>query len=87
MDAKFTSEINVRNVSCKKDPAAHVEEMHDVATKENYQKFCIYTNISACEKFINKDGYLYQDIQSVGKALLHLSRIWVECLVDNASFK
>ena len=28
------------------DPDAHVEEMHDVTTKENYQNVCICTDIS-----------------------------------------
>ena len=43
MEAIFTSEINVRNVSCKKDPAAHVEEMHDVTTKKKITKKSVFT--------------------------------------------
>ena len=71
----------------KKDPDAHVEYMHDVTTKENYQNVCICTDMCVCDKFLIKDGYLYQGITSVGKAVVHLSRIWIKCLVDNASFK
>ena len=37
----------------KKDPDSHVEEMHDIAKKENYQNFCICIDITVCE-----DGYL-----------------------------
>ena len=74
-------------ISCKKDPDAHVEEKHDVTTNENYQNICICTDMYVSDKCLNKDGYLYQGIKSVGKAVMHLSRIWVTCLVDNASFE
>ena len=55
MNAKFISAFSVRKVSCTKDPDAHVEEKHDVTTKENYQNVCICTDITVCDKFINED--------------------------------
>ena len=68
--------------------------MHDVTRKKNYQNVCICR-----DNYLNEDGYLYQDLKSVGKeikktprvsyklTLFHLSWIWVECLVDNTSFE
>ena len=72
----------------KKDLDAQLEDIHDVTTKENYQNVCIYTDISVWDKCFNKDGYLYQRMKSVGFPPRHkISRIWVECLLDNASFE
>ena len=68
MKAIFISAIYVRKVSCKKtDPDAHVEEMPDVTKKENYQNVCICRDITVSDKCLNEDGYLYQDLKSVGK--------------------
>ena len=58
MKAIFISAIYVRKVSCKKDPDAHMEEMHDVTINENYQNVCIFTDITVCDKCVNEDGYL-----------------------------
>ena len=67
MKAIFISAIYVRKVSFKNDPDAHVEEMPDVTKKENYLNVCICRDITVSVKCHNKDGYLYQDLTSVGK--------------------
>ena len=41
--------------------------MPDVTKKENYQIVCICRDITVSDKCLNEDGYLYQDIKSVGK--------------------
>ena len=51
----------------KNYPDAHVEEMPDVTKKENYQNVCICRDITVSDKCLNEDGYLYQDLKSVGK--------------------
>ena len=57
----------MRKVLCKKDPHVHVEEMRDVTTKENYKNVCICRDITVSNKCLNENGYLYQDLKSVGK--------------------
>ena len=42
----------------KRDPGTHVEGMHDVTTQENYQNFCICTDITVPDKCLYRDGYL-----------------------------
>ena len=79
MKAIFISAIYVRKVSRKKDPDAHMEEMHDDTTKENYQNFCICTD--KCDKCPNKDGYLYQGIKYVGKEKeKHKGLVTINCI-------
>ena len=51
----------------KNNPDAHVEEMPDLTKKENYQNVCIFRDITVSEKCPYEDGYLYQDLKSVGK--------------------
>ena len=41
--------------------------MPDVTKKENYQNVCICRDITVSDKCLNEDGYLYQDLKSVGK--------------------
>ena len=55
------------NFFLRKDPDAHMKELHYVTTKENYQNVYICTDITVRDKCLIEDGYIYQNLQSVGE--------------------
>ena len=44
-----------------------MEEVPNVTKKENYPNVCIFRNNTVSDKFLFEDGYVYQDLKSVGQ--------------------